>query len=67
MSNYTGVSEATVNAHVKQNCSVKKLYYYMRDNTCVWIKLILFINIGICKNVFTKLKARNSQQGALPE
>lgn len=69
MGNSLGVSEATANVHVRQTCSVKEttLLYAMRQNTYVWIKLILFINIALGKNVLTKLKARNSQQGALPE
>jgi len=65
-SNDTGVSEATVNAHVKQICSVTKPYYYMRDKILMF-ELILSISIGICNTILTRLMARNSQQGALPE
>lgn len=55
---------ATVNAHVKQ---IEQFLYRtdVRQNTCVLIKLLLCVNIGICKSIFIKLKVRNSQQGAL--
>lgn len=45
--------------HVKQICSVNKLYYYMQQDKILVYELTLFIEIY--KNVLTKLKARNSQ------
>lgn len=51
--------------------SKKKLFYTLllpaRQNACIWIKLMLFLYIGLYNVLLQNLKVKDSQQAALPE